>query len=92
MRSMLRSVDRVLAFQPLSHDRTLKPVFRVTKTSHTAFTFMRRLMAVLGSVVPPSSRLDEHMLDVGQLEDLRLGGRIAAQLVDDDLARHWTRT
>ncbi len=44
-------------------------------------------MAVLDAIVHARGGLDEHVPDAGQLRDIGLGGRIATQLIGDDLAR-----
>ena len=44
-------------------------------------------MTVLGAVVHAGTGLHEHVPHVRKLRDLGLGGRVAAQLVGDDLAR-----
>ena len=43
-------------------------------------------MAILGPVVDPGCRFDEHMFDASQRGHLRFCSRITAQLVSDDLA------
>ena len=56
------------------------------KTSHASLAFTGGLMAVLRAVVHPSAGLHEQVADVRKLRDLGLRGRIATQLVGDDLA------
>lgn len=63
--------------------------FRIAKASHTTLAFARRLVDVLRPVVQPGGRFYEHVLDVRQLGNFGLCGRITAQLIRDDLARHW---
>lgn len=64
----------------------------VAKSAQAPLTFTRRLMAIFGPVVHPGRSLDEHVFDVCQFGNPGLRGRITAQLVSDDLARHWART
>ena len=52
------------------------------------FAFPGGLMTIFSTVVQASTGFDEHMLNVRQLGDLRLGSWVATQLVGDDLARH----
>jgi hypothetical protein len=44
-------------------------------------------MTVFGAIVHARAGPDEHVPDVGELEDFSFGLRITAQLVDDDAAR-----
>ncbi len=60
---------------------------RVAKPTHTPLALTRGLMAVLGAIVHASAGFDEHVLDVGQLRHVGLRGRVAAQLIGDDLLR-----
>src|SRR5471032_2841246 len=62
----------------------------VAKPAQAPLTFTRRLMAILGPIVHACCRLDEHVSDVCQLGNPGLHGRITAQLVGDDPARHRT--
>jgi hypothetical protein len=62
---------------------------RNPEAAHPALAFTRGLVAVFSMVIDPGTGFDEHMLDVRQLGDLRLRGWVAAQLVGDDLARHF---
>src|ERR1700761_1148586 len=64
----------------------------VAKPAQAPLTFTRRLMAIFGPIVHAGCSLDEHVPDVCQLGDSGLRGRITAQLVSDDLARHRART
>ncbi|AMV45931.1 hypothetical protein ATN79_28735 [Paraburkholderia caribensis] len=63
----------------------------VAKSAQAPLTFTRRLMAIFGPIVHAGRSLDEHVLDVCQLGDPGLRGRITAQLVSDDPARHQAR-
>ena len=60
---------------------------RVAKPTHAPLALTRGLMAVLGAIVHASAGFDEHVLDVGQLRHVGLRGRVAAQLIGDDLLR-----
>src|ERR1700687_3533527 len=64
---------------------------RVAKTAHAPLAFTRGLVTVLRSVVQPRCCFDEHVFHARQRWNLRLRGRIAAQLIGDDLARHRAR-
>lgn len=61
----------------------------VAKTMHAPLTFRCGLMAMLSPTVQSGSRFHEYALDASELRYLRLGCRIAAQLIRDDLA--WRR-
>src|ERR1700710_341156 len=60
--------------------------FGITKTTHAALAFTRRLVAAFSAVVNPGTGFDGDVHDVGQLRDLGLCRRMAAQLVSHDLA------
>lgn len=66
--------------------------FAIARPTHAALTFTCGLVAVLGPIIQACSGFDEHVFDVRQFRDVGLGGRVAAQLVGDDLARHGTGT
>jgi hypothetical protein len=61
--------------------------FMRAKPSHPALSLAGRLVTVLGAVIHTSGGFDEHMFDVRQFGNVSLSGRVAAQLVSDDLAR-----
>jgi len=63
--------------------------FRVAEATHPALAFSRRLMAIFGTVVDPSTGFDENVSDVCQFGNFCLRRRVAAQPVGDDLARHF---
>src|SRR6266702_5120308 len=63
--------------------------FRIAETTHAALALTRGLMTIFGSVVHSGAGFDENVFHVCQLRDLGLRRRIAAQLVSDDLARHF---
>lgn len=64
----------------------------VAKSAQAPLTFTRWLMAIFGPIVHAGCSLDEHVFDVCQRGDPGLRGRVTAQLVGDDLARHRART
>jgi hypothetical protein len=64
----------------------------VANPAKAPLTFTRRWMAIFGPIVYAGCSLDEYVFDVCQLGDPGLRGRITAQLVGDDLARHRART
>jgi hypothetical protein len=61
--------------------------FALAKPTHAPLAFTCRLATVLGPIVHASGGFDEHMSDVCQFGDVGLRGRVAAQLISDDLAR-----
>src|SRR5260370_41273653 len=65
--------------------------FRGAKAKHATLVFAGRLVTVFCTIVEPGCSFDEHVLHAQQLRDLGFCRRIAAQLIGDDLAWHWTR-
>src|SRR5471032_55330 len=80
----------MLPDQPEAREKFLC-AFRVAKATHATLAFAGRLVAVLCTIVQPSCSFGEHVLHAHQLRDLGFCRRIAAQLIRDNLARHWTR-
>src|SRR5471032_334298 len=80
----------MLPDQPEAREKFLC-AFRVAKATHATLAFAGRLVAVLCTIVQPGCSFDEHVLHAHQLRDLGFCRRIAAQLIRDNLARHWTR-
>lgn len=62
--------------------------FRIAKAAHASLAFTCRLVAVFGPVVQSRCSFDEHVLYVHKFRNLGFCGRMAAQLIGDDLARH----
>ena len=56
---------KVLSDQTKARQERLR-AFRDPEPSHTALAFARRLMAVFGPVIHPSTGLDEDVFDFGQ--------------------------
>src|ERR1700710_500058 len=77
----------MLPDRPEAREECLR-AFRVAKAAHAALAFACRLVAVLGAIVEPGCRFDEHVLHVRKLRDLGFGRRVAVQLIGDDLAWH----
>lgn len=77
----------VLADEPEVRQEDLRTP-RIAEATHATLPFACRLMTVFDSVIQPSTGFDEDMFDVRQLEDLGFRGRVATQLVSDDLPWH----
>jgi hypothetical protein len=89
----------VLPDRPEGREKSLC-AFRVAKAAHAPketplrdapLAFTRRLVVVLRPVVQSRCRFDQHVLHAGQFWNIGLRRRIAAQLISNDLARHWAR-
>ncbi len=67
--------------------------FRAAKAAHATLTLALacRLVAVFCPDVQSSCRFDENVLHLRKFRDLGFCGRIAAQLIGDDLAGHRVR-
>ncbi len=59
----------MLSDRPEAREECLR-AFRVRKAAHAALAFACRLVAVLGTIVEPGCRFDEHVL-------VRLAGRVS---------------
>src|SRR5690349_1065881 len=81
----------VLPYRSEVREKRLSALW-VGKPAKAPLTFTRRLMAIFGPIVHAGCSLDEYVFDVCQLGDPGLRGRVTAQLVGDDLARHRART
>ena len=53
----------MLSDRPEAREECLR-AFRVAKAAHAALAFACRLVAVLGAIVEPGCRFDEHVLHV----------------------------
>ncbi|CAB3810298.1 hypothetical protein LMG27177_07121 [Paraburkholderia fynbosensis] len=77
----------MLPYRTETREECLRAV-AVAKSAHATLAFAGRLVAVLRSIVHARRGFNEHVSDVRQFGNIGLCGRVAAQLVGHDLARH----